>query len=177
MFKGWFNKAANSFDEVKEMTTRKLPVPDLEGTEKFVQLNAKRTKDGYWTINIQNNIKTVTAGVQEVSRAYRSAITKHTGRYVSGSDDTDFRMNFDAAFLILRDMEESLLKYRDTPPGAEPDKHFMAAYRLLPQAFREQMDDIFFDRTAEKGEILAAKKPQATPAAKPNTPKNGFPPN
>ena len=44
MFKGWFNKAANSFDEVRQMTTRKLPVPDLEGTDKYVQLTAKRTK-------------------------------------------------------------------------------------------------------------------------------------
>lgn len=176
MFKGWFNKAANSFDEVKQMTTRKLPVPDLEGTDKYVQLTAKRTKDGYWTINIDNNIKTVTAGVQEVSRAYRSALTKHTGRYVQQGDE-EFRMNFDAAFLILRDMEESLLKYRDTPPGAEPAHHFMAAYRLLPNAFREQMDDIYFERNEEKGEILAAKKPQATPAAKPNAPKPNFPPN
>jgi len=176
MFKGWFNKAANSFDEVRQMTTRKLPVPDLEGTDKFVQLTAKRTKEGYWTISIDNNIKTVTAGVQEVSRAYRSAINKHTGRYVTAGDE-ELRMNFDAAFLILRDMEEALLKYRNTPAGPEPAHHFMAAYRLLPTGFKEQMDDLFFSHTEEKGEILEAKKPTAAPAAKPNAQKPPFPPN
>ena len=86
-------------------------------------------------------------------------------------------MNFDAAFLILRDMEESLLKYRNTPAGPEPAHHFMAAYRLLPAGFKEQMDDLFFSHADEKGEILAPKKPTATPAAKPNAPKTNFPPN
>jgi len=177
MFKGWFNKAANSFDDVKQMTTRKLPVPDLEGTDKFVQLTAKRTKEGYWTISIQNNIKTVTAGVQEVSRAYREAITKYTGRRASSGNE-EFRMNFDAAFLILRDMEESLIKYREAAFSPEPDFHYMAAYRLLPQSFREQMDELFFDKHAERGGILPPK-PKAVPAAKPDAPKNsgGFKPN
>ncbi|MDP2206233.1 MAG: hypothetical protein Q8K65_08000 [Alphaproteobacteria bacterium] len=172
MFKGWFNKAANSFDDVKQMTTRKLPVPDLDGTDKFVQLTAKRTKEGYWTISIQNNIKTVTNGVQEVSRAYRDAITKYTGRRISSNTD-EFRMNFDAAFLILRDMEESLMKYKETAPSPEPDFHYMAAYRLLPQAFREQMDELFFEKHAERGGILPPKPKAAPAAAKPNTPKNG----
>jgi hypothetical protein len=172
MFKGWFNKAANSFDDVKQMTTRKLPVPDLDGTDKFVQLTAKRTKEGYWTISIQNNIKTVTNGVQEVSRAYREAITKYTGRRISSNTD-EFRMNFDAAFLILRDMEESLMKYKETAPSPEPDFHYMAAYRLLPQAFREQMDELFFEKHAERGGILPPKPKAAPAAAKPNTPKSG----
>lgn len=177
MFKGWFNKAANSFDEVKQMTTRQLPVPGLEGTDKFVQLTAKRTKEGYWTISIQNNIKTVTAGVQDVSRAYREAISKYTGRRI-GSDSDEFRMNFDAAFLILRDMEESLMKYKDTAPSAEPDFHYMAAYRLLPQAFREQMDGLFFEKHSQNGGILPPKAKPA-PAAKIEPPKNGggFKPN
>ena len=178
MFKGWFNKAANSFDDVKQMTTRKLPVPDLEGTDKFVQLTAKRTKEGYWTISIQNNIKTVTAGVQEVSRAYREAITKYTGRRI-GSNTDEFRMNFDAAFLILRDMEESLMKYKETAPSPEPDFHYMAAYRLLPQTFREQMDELFFEKHVERGGILPPKPKAAPAAAKPDAPKNsgGFKPN
>lgn len=170
MFKGWFNKAASSFDDVKQMTTRKLPVPGLEGTDKFVQLSAKRTKEGYWTISIQNNIKTVTGGVQEVSRAYREAITKYTGRRI-GSNAEEFRMNFDAAFLILRDMEESLMKYKDSAPSAEPDFHYMAAYRLLPPSFREEMDDLFFQKHAEKGGILPPK-PKAVPAARQIPPKN-----
>lgn len=171
MFKGWFNKAANSFDEVKQMTTRKLPVPGLEGTDKFVQLTAKRTKEGYWTLSIQNNIKTVTAGVQEVNRAYREAVTKYTGRRLSGSAE-EFRMNFDAAFLILRDMEESLMKFRGTAPQAEPDFHYMAAYRLLPKSFREDIDAMFFEKHEENGGILPPRA-KAAPAAKNDKPKNG----
>jgi hypothetical protein len=175
MFKGWFNKAANSFDDVKQMTTRQLPVPGLEGSDKFVQLTAKRTKEGYWTISIQNNLKTVTAGVQETSRAYREAITKYTGRRITNNTD-EFRMNFDAAFLILRDMEESLMKFKDTAPQAEPDFHYMAAYRLLPRAFREQMDEIFFDKHGENGGILP-QKPKPAPQAEKSKNNGGFKPN
>ncbi|MDY0008295.1 MAG: hypothetical protein RBS08_01190 [Bdellovibrionales bacterium] len=168
MFKGWFNKAADSFDDVKQMTTRKLPFPGLEGSDKFIQLTAKRTREGYWTISSQTNIKTVTGGVQDVSRAYRQAVSKYTGRSASSSGE-EFRMNFDAAFLILRDMEESLIRYKDSAPTPEPDFHYMAAYRLLPQAFREQMDDIFHEKHGENGGILPAKP-------KPQSPANSTPP-
>ncbi len=89
-------------------------------------------------------------------------------------------MNFDTAYLILKDMEDSLLKYRATPPGEEPKHHFMAAYRLLPEKFREGLDDLYFSRTEKKGQILTSKSvaPVAQPAAKPKTgPQNPGRPN
>lgn len=176
MFKGWFNKAVNSFDDVKQMTTRQLPLPGLEGTDKFVQLTAKRTAEGYWTISMQNNVKTITAGVEDVARAYRAAITKYTHRKAVSADEV-FRMNFDAAFLILRDMEESLMQHAGSTPQAEPEGHYMAAYRLLPQAFRTQIDELYHEKQGENGGILP---PRARPGAnKPATPRNsgGFKPN
>lgn len=163
MLKKIFNKAADSFDRVDEMVTRKLPVPDLEGTDKFVQFTAKRNKSGQWNITSKNNMKQVTAGVEIISRAYQAALEKHYGRkslYTGESLD----MNFDTAFLVLKDMEESLLRYKATPGGDEPKNHFMAAYRLLPKQFREGLDDLLFDRTAKKGPLLA---PKAQAPAKP----------
>ena len=169
MLRKLFNKAADSFDQVDWMVTRQLPVPDLEGTGKTIQFTAKRGKFGHWTISSKHNLRNVTYGLQKVSLAYQAACEKHAGRKPTGDA---MEMNFDTAFLILKDMEESLLKYRATPPGEEPKHHFMSAYRLLPEKFREGLDDIYFARAEKKGAILVAKakeepKPQA--AAKPKT--------
>jgi hypothetical protein len=170
-----FKRVADSFDQVRLMVTRKLPIPDMEGTGKYVEFQAKRDKQGFWSITSKHNVTSVTYGFQNVSRAYQAAVLKHTGKSVDKGES--FLMNFDTAFLILKDMEESLLKYNNQPAGAEPANHFMAAYRLLPQQFREGLDDLFFSRTEKKGEILApkAKKdkdPTAQPASKnPDKPK------
>jgi len=166
MLKKIFNKAADSFDQVTQMVTRKLPIPDLEGTDKFIQFTAKREKSGQWTISSKHNLKQVTAGLQDVSRAYLAAAEKHLGRRPYAGEAAE--MNFDNASLILRDLEESLLKYKATLAGEEPKHHYMAAYRLLPKQFREGLDDIFFDRTEKKGQILPPK-----PAADPK-PASGF---
>ena len=150
-----FKRVADSFDQVRHMSTRKLPIPDMEGTGKYVEFNAKRDKSGFWSITSKHNVTSVTYGFQTVSRAYQAAVLKHTGKSVDKDDD--LLMNFDTAFLILRDMEEALLKYKNTPAGEEPANHFMAAYRLLPKQFREGLDDLFFSRTEKKGEVLAPK--------------------
>jgi hypothetical protein len=162
-----FNKTADSFDRVRFMTTRRLPIPDLEGTGKYVEFQAKRDKQGFWTITNKHNVTSVTFGFQTVSRAFNAACIKHAGR-APGRGET-FLMNFDTAFLIMKDMEEALLKYNTTPAGAEPANHYMAAYRLLPQQFREGLDDLFFSRAQRKGEVLeskAKKDPVAQPAVK-----------
>ncbi len=163
-----FRRVADSFDQVKLMVTRKLPIPDMEGTGKYVEFQAKRDKQGFWTITSKHNVTSVTYGFQTVSRAYQAAVQKHTGKSVDGDG---FLMNFDTAFLILKDMEESLLKYNNTPAGNEPVNHFMAAYRLLPQQFREGLDDLFFSRTEKKGQILSPKAPKPKDAAKEPTPQ------
>lgn len=176
MFRKIFNKAADSFDQVDQMVTRKLPIPDLENTDKNIQFTATRGKYGHWTITSKHNLRNVTYGLQQISHAYQAACEKHAGR----KPGDDMEMNFDTAYLILKDMEESLLKYRATPPGEEPKHHFMAAYRLLPEKFREGLDDLYFSRTEKKGQILTSKSvaPVAQPAAKPKTgPQNPGRPN
>ncbi len=167
-----FNKAADTFDRIEQMVTRKLPVPDLEGTDKFVQFTAKRGKHGHWTVSSKHNLKQVTTGLEDVSRAYQAAVEKHAGRKPYSGED--MAMNFDTCILVLKDMEESLLKYKATPGGEEPKHHYMAAYRLLPKQFREGLDDLYFDRTEKKGQILPPKAvltPKPVPGANPGAPK------
>jgi hypothetical protein len=163
MLRRLFNRAADSFDQVRSMVTRKLPIPDLEGTTKYVQFHAKRDKQGFWTISSKHNATQVTQGFQTVSKTFQAAAQKHIGRNIEHSEDV--RMNFDTAFLILKDMEESLLKYKGTVAGPEPSHHFMAAYRLLPKQFREGLDDLLAHRTDKKGIILPPKvKPEEVKA-------------
>lgn len=166
-FQRFSKRQPDSFDQVREMTTRKLPVPDLDGTSIYVQFTAEKSKEGYWTISSKTNLKSVTAGLQSVGRAYQDAVTKHFGKRVE--QYKGLTLNFDTAFLILRDMEESLLKYNNTPAGEEPPRHYMGAYRLLPLQFREGLDDLGHNRTEKSGPILPPK-PGAAPAARQDSP-------
>lgn len=169
MLKGLFSrKAADKFDQVDQMVTRKLPIPDLDGTDKYVQLTAKRDRHGLWTITGKNNMKMITSGMRAIDRAYNAALAKHAADAPKPEKDSPLRMDFDQAYLMLRDMEESLLKYNATPPAEEPPRHYMAAYRLLPQGFREKMDELLRLRTEEAGEILPPRMPKALPAAQKN---------
>ncbi len=169
LFQKFSRKPPNSFDQVAEMTTRKLPVPDLEGTDIYIRFNAEKSKEGYWTISSKTNLKNVTAGLQAIGRAYQAAVQKHFGAHVEKYKD--LALNFDTAYLILRDMEESLLKYNNSPAGEEPARHYMGAYRLLPQQFREGLDDLAHSRTEKLGEILPPKSGTASAAGKAATPK------
>ncbi len=173
IFRKITGRPADSFDQVNVMTTRKLPIPNFEGTDKFVQFTAKRTKEGIWQIDYKTNVKSVTAGFQTVQEAYPAAILKHLGSVPSKPALQTY--NFDNAFLILKDLEESLLKYSGVVPGEEPDRHYMAAYRLLPRQFQEGLDDLFLARTETKGSIVPEKtvlKPQtATKDQQPKPPK------
>jgi hypothetical protein len=160
MLRRIFNRAADSFDQVAWMVTRKLPVPDLEGTKKYVQFTAQRGKDGYWTISSKHNMTNITAGFQAVSRAYQKATEKHADRKAATGETLS--MNFDTTFLVLKDMEESLLGHTGTAPDSEPKHHFMHAYRLLPKQFREGLDDLLFKRTEQKGRLMEPKtRPQS----------------
>lgn len=170
MLGGLFGKSSDSFDRTKEMVTRELPIPDLEGTKKYIQFIAKKDKDGLWTITSNNNVKSVTGGIIEVSKAWSAVQTK----YLGVASDSGYKMTFDSAFLILRDMEESLLKYRETEPGAEPKGHYMHAYRLLPQGLKTRLDETYFSYMRTKAPILPpATKPQNGRA----TPGGGYRPN
>lgn len=159
-------RPVDSFDQVTRMTTRKLPIPDLETTNKFVRFTAKRTKEGYWEITSDTNMKSVTAGFQLVQEGFQNAVEKHLGQKLTKGYTQPY--NFDTAFLILRDMEESLLKRAGSEAKNEPDGHYMAAYRLLPRKYQEGIDDIHQTRTEKAGPAVAPKDPPiAQPAAKP----------
>lgn len=165
----FFRKTVKSFDDLREMVTRDLPIPGFEGTDKYIRFAAHRDSEGYWSITTKTNITTVTVGVETVTQAYQAAMLKHTGK-VPGRGQV-FKMNFDTVFLILRDMEEALLKYRDNVAKQEPPRHYMSAYRLLPDRLRTDIDDLYFLRNREKGQILKPRPPgPAAPpeGAKPN---------
>ena len=164
------------------MVTRKLPIPGFDETSnKFIQFTARRTKEGYWTIGTKYNLKTMTAGLVTVTEAFASAATKHTGKPLDAAKETP--LNFDTAFLILRDLEESLLKFTKTMTGNEPSYHYMEAYRLLPKQFQEGLDEIYFERN-DKRAILPilpvetpkkADKPTDSAPNKPSGTGNGGP--
>lgn len=168
IFRRISGKPVDSFDRVTDMVTRKLPVPGFGENEKYIQLRAGRTKEGLWEITVKHNMKMVTAGLQAASDAFQAACVKHAGTTIVKNQRQN--LNFDTAFLILRDMEEALLKHAGTSGGNEPDFHYMAAYRLMPREFQSGIDEVAHARTAAKGEILIdLGKPM--PASKAPTPK------
>lgn len=164
IFRRFSRKSADSFDQVDKMVTRELPIPDLEGSNIYIQFKAEREKDGLWKIRSFTNLKNVTSGLQAVGQAYQKAVAKHFGKHVEKYKD--LCLNFDTALLILRDMEESLLRHSGAHAGDEPARHYMAAYRLLPQSFREGLDELAQSRAEKHGEILPSKAKAPAPAEK-----------
>jgi hypothetical protein len=165
--KSWFNRRAKSFDDVKEMVTRKLPVPDMGGDDKFVQFTARRDSEGYWTLSSKNNLKTVTQGVETLSQAFQKAIDKHLSCARAQTPNLRQKqslMTFDSAFLILRDMEQSLLAFTGEAAKEEPANHYMAAWRLMPQRLQESLNAEAERRDAGADSALF---PKNNPAIKP----------
>jgi hypothetical protein len=176
--KAFGRKAARSFDDVRYMRTRRLPVPGLNDPDKYFIFEAKRGDDGYWKVEGKHNLRNVTSGVEDVSKAFADVFRKHAGQ--RSALLASYIFNFDAAFMILREMEEAVLAHNgDAAPTPEPDHHFMAAYRLLPQAFRTTLDETYFRGLREKGPVLAPKKPAAEnkPASPDAPPPKGPRPN
>jgi hypothetical protein len=171
MLKKLFGKSVRTFDKTKKMVTRNLPIPNLEDTGSFIRFTAKKNEEGYWMIAGEQKLSTVTTGLQMATEAYRKAICKHTS---AAKEDLagDMAFTFDSAFLILRDMEESLLNYAATEAGPEPDHHFMAAYRLANANMKTALDERFYRTQTEKGLILKPKS--LPPAAAPD--KGALPP-
>jgi hypothetical protein len=155
------------------MVTRKLPIPDLAETDRFIQFAAKRGKDGYWVLEEKHNVRGITAGFQEMSDAYKTAVSRHfikkEGKKQTQDNAASPKLNFDTAFLILRDMEDALLGYDKTPAGEEPPHHFMHAYRCAPKQFQTGLDQLYFSR----GEGGAVLKPRQAPVAQPQNKAQG----
>lgn len=171
-----FRKAAKSFDRVKCMVTRKLPLPDLGDTGHTLQFTARRDEMGYWTVVGHHNISTITDGVEKINDAYRSVISRHTGVPVADLRDS-MRMTFDTAFIILREMEEiTLAHHHPSALGPEPVNHYMGAYRLLPENLRVKLDARFHD-SRPAAEDDAATAVQKSLPAHPGKPAGGLGPN
>lgn len=159
MLGGFFRKIsgkpADSFEQVQQMVTRPLPIPGLEGPGKPIVFVAKRTKEGLWQIGAKYDLRKTTGSLDRMDEIFVKAMEKHAGKKFKSA--SELLLNFDNAFLMLRDLEESLLAAAGRSPSSEPSDHFMEAYRLLPRQFRESLDDIHFARM-EKTSILSSPK-------------------
>lgn len=187
MIRQFFRKAvgkpANTFDEVDLMQTRKLLPPDMTPTgtkedKTYIRFSAKRTAEGLWLLNFRYNFKQSSDTFTLASELFGAAIEKHSDQKLRMN--TAILVHFDAALLIMKDMEESILKKTGQLPGDEPDHHFMAAYRLMPKQFQEGIDDLYYSRNLKKPLMeypatlaAVAEKPEPTEKKPHFPPPNG----
>ncbi|MBI3441121.1 MAG: hypothetical protein HY052_04860 [Proteobacteria bacterium] len=140
------------------MLTRKMALPDKGGHILQIQFLAKRDSEGFWEVfditRSSDRGQSVDMAMMRAD-ATQKALMKHLGKDSQGD-----KMNFDEAFLVLRELEEGYLKYSGAVPDKEPFDHYMAAYRLLPQQFREGLDDVYQMRR-DKSDILPRRDPPA----------------
>lgn len=136
---------ARSFDEVRVMVTRELPLPGLDESKFYMRLRAVRNSNNTWSIyrntkEPQNFSEISTEG--KIKMPFK-AVVRAIARHASKDHPGQLSVSFDVAFLILKEVEESHLKYIRALPGEEPPFHYMAAFRLLPQPFREGLNDLY----------------------------------
>ena len=157
-------------NDIHTITTRRLPVPGLESTDRFIQFTAKRNKEGYWKIQGLHNVKNVTAGLETANAAYRAAVKKHDLQPLKRNDD-DRLFNFDTAFLILKDLEQSFIGHLgQKPEKTMPQHHFSVAEALLPEPFAESLRELLATRTQKYGFLLPPRD-LGLPAAQNKPPK------
>jgi hypothetical protein len=163
VFRKMAGKPPETFDEVNYMTTRALPLPDKGNMYPYLRFTAEKDKHGRWTIYTDSNdiwSAKYYQGYKLSNAAVRAAIAKHSTSTANG----DNKLNFDSAFMILRELEEAHLKYSNKQPTEkESSTHYMVAFRLLPPQFQEVLEDLYKSRL-EKSDILP---PKAAPALKP----------
>lgn len=157
--RSWFSRSArtpDSFADVKEVTTRKLPLPCNTTSRDFVVFSAKKEKDGRWSLHgYYAHTISPKISISQVAAAFSQVILKN----VPPSTPVDLkktRFNFDQIFLILKEMEETMLCNNQASTEVEPPNHYMAAYRLLPKVFRETLADMYA-QNLEKGRVLPPK--------------------
>lgn len=172
--KSFFRKVtgrpARSLEAVDRMVTRRINISDSKKNPLFIQFLAERNDDGRWKIfDVSDNnwVNLPLFYSRQHIKAIQKAFAKHLSR---GS--TDESMNFDEAFLILREFEEAYLKYTGKPAGPEPFDHYTAAFRLVPTQFHESMEELFQKRRAD-GDILPI--PARETPADPKKPAPGTP--
>ncbi|MDD9899861.1 MAG: hypothetical protein OXT65_02660 [Alphaproteobacteria bacterium] len=158
--KFWFNREAKAFNDVKKMVTRDLPVPGMADVkDRWMRIEAKRASGGHWRLRMCHNVSTVTEGLQDAEQAWKKAFFKHAGERVDNDSKqgwTQF-VNFDTAFMVLRDMEEALHARSDVTPMPEtlPKKdHFSVVYDMMPAAIRNGIDSLFEHRAKHTPPII-----------------------
>ena len=145
---------AKTCGEVDRMCTRKLPIKNAGKVDSSIYFLGKKNKTGHWGLFSINKGPIPPKELTLLENTLRAIYKKHLGQ--SSTEDS---MNFDEAFLILRELEETYLKHGAAAPDTEPFDHYMAASRLLPKQFREGLDDLYRTRQPEK-EILPSKAPK-----------------
>ncbi len=169
VFRKMAGKPAASFDEANRMTTRVLPIPGRDNMGVYLRFTAQKSGNDRWTIYIDSNdiwYAKYYPGYKLSEAAVNAAIAKHA----DSATAKDNKVSFDAAFMILREVEEAHLKYSNKLPSpGEPSDHYMVAYRLLPQQFQEGLEDIYKSRL-EKSNIMPPRPPQPAPK-QPGKPK------
>lgn len=159
-FRKMTGRPARSLEAVDEMYTRRINISEDKKRPLFVQFVAERKADGYWKIfDISDNEWQYLPLIhsRQHIKAVQKVFSKHLGR--NSKEDS---MNFDEAFLILRELEESYLKYTGKQAGPEPFDHYTAAFRLVPTQFHESMEEIYQKRRGE-GDILPPREPKSDP--------------
>jgi len=163
-FKSVFRKVAGlpaqSFNDMDRMETRPLPIPGRRPDEGiYLQFSAKRDNHGRWAIEIHSNdlwFVKLMPGYDLSMAAVKAALEKHG----AGETVKDKKVSFDTAYLVLRELEEAHLKYSNVRPSlAEPSSHYTRAHSLLPQLFREGLDDLYQARLP-KGDIMPKPAPR-----------------
>ncbi|TVQ83433.1 MAG: hypothetical protein EA357_05815 [Micavibrio sp.] len=132
-----FNRSSENTElsRVRNMTTRKLPVPDVGGGY-YIRFFA--TKDaGRWKMDYETNCDFSTEGKMKSLEAFRDAQTAHKSR-------SDGNLYVETAMLILADLEEAHLRYANGKCEIEQDKkqmrnHYVAIFDKMPEGMQESI--------------------------------------
>ncbi len=167
VFRRLSGKPPISFDEINTMATRRIPLPDAGKKDAYIKIISKKDSTGQWRLcspahNFEYSVMPVHLK-EDLFSAISLALYKHTG---DGNLDHARGLNFDATFMILRDLEEAYMHRDKTSPEKEPLDHYMVAYRLLPKKYAEGLDDLFQVRLEKGPALLRSLLPQVQPATK-----------
>ena len=165
-----FNTTAKSLNDLGKMTTHKLPIPDIGGNEFYMQITAICDADGFWSMDYKTNCNINTNGLRKSIDAFHNAQDKTMGHFgLNGKQYFDF----DATYIILREMEEAHMAYHPSRQKLKHEKnptHFSQAEKLVPTEMMQTLEKNY-QETRNASDILPKSSPSGTitPANK-NTP-------
>lgn len=122
--------------KIRQMGTKKLPIPDFGGEDYYVRFVAKRDKRGQWEISSETNCTMSVAGMEKC----REALAK-LKKDVKGETGGTHWLNLDETFLVLSGIEKSLLDYDKRCPGKSadpetPKDHFGKVLERMPETMQ-----------------------------------------